>query len=218
MYEYNGVEYKSMELAKACAKSNVKALLVNDYAEIERTRIEVERVRNDLELLQNARYAKEESLLKEEFLKITNAEYNIIPTGFYVEGFVNITSDNECNIKYTDLITLNYSYIRSGDNLFVKALPYEVKEHQYFESNYIPINVIGINIDEQKLISYNKNGELIVIDYAYGNWKNDYKRYPYIWKCNKDIKKRIIEKSIIPVEEDKINVAKWLMKLKSKGM
>ena len=108
---------------------------------------------------------------------------------------------------------LKYSYIKSGNDVFVKALPLEVRNSRwnYNYKQYRYVNVVGFNNDSFCFVALDDNDKPLIIGGAnYGEGVNlNY----YIIKTNDENRKRIIQSAIIPVEDDKIKISRLLMQL-----
>jgi hypothetical protein len=202
MFKYNGVEYRTREDAEDHIIANASILKCNyridEYSSLMKQKSDIEL---QLKAIASESEKAKENFIRTESAKITNQEHQFISTGFFIEGTIEKLTDTEMIMK-CDKNYIAYDIIKSNNIIFTKPKPITIKRGHDTLGGYKPIGVSGYCLILQ-------SSQNIII--AYSDMRNDSVRTHMHAKAV-STKVDYLKNAIIPLEEDRTFVSKWLMK------
>ena len=209
MFKYNNKEYNTKQDAindiriKASAmQSNYrKADEDNIVALIESHQEIIKELNNKYNAIQKESQQIKENYIKTESAKITNQEYQFVSTGFFIEGTIEKLTDTEMVMKHGTSQYIAYEVLRNNNIVFTKPKTIEIKRR--YEA---PLRYQIIGIERYCLILKTDNNILLAISDNRDGVRTRVNMSSIASKVQK------LKNAIIPLEEDRTFVSKWLMK------
>jgi len=209
MFKYDGKEYRTRE--DAINDIGIQAsILQKEYKQADRLAIletiqKHQEIIHDLNNLHNA-MMEESKKVKSDFIrqeesKITNQEHQFISTGFFIEGTIEELTDTEMVMKHGTSQYIAYEVLRNNNIVFTKPKTIEIKRR--YEA---PLQYQIIGIESYYLILKTDNNILLAIS----DNRNGVRTRVNMSSIARKVQK--LKNAIIPLEEDRTFVSKWLMK------
>ena len=205
MFNYRGKEYQNRETILSIINIEASNLKIQHrQLELSRINSEISRLTIQRAEIQTNGEVIRLAHIKEEEAKIANQTYQFVSTGFFIEGNIEVLTDTEMIMKYpnTRNCSVAYEIIKSGTTIFTKPKPINIKRRYDTLNGY---EIIGLG-ESYLILKSNQNVILASSDIRNGVVRN------YMNMSNTYYKIEHLKDAIIPLEEDKTFVNKWLMK------